>query len=36
MMTEEGEKDIRKAILQFKGIFPLDRGRKETKFGKGA
>ena len=36
MMTEEGEKDIRKAILQFKGIFPLDRGRKETKLGEGA
>ena len=30
MMTEEVEKDIRKAILQ------LDRGRKETKFREGA
>ena len=29
-MTEEVEKDIRKAILQ------LDRGRKETKFREGA
>ena len=30
MLTEEVEKDIRKAILQ------LDRGRKETKFREGA